>query len=580
MDSAILSRRIAVAAGREPADLVLKNGKIIDVFNAEIIEGDVAIADGYFAGIGKFEGKEVIDAKDCYISPSFMDGHVHIESSMVTPNEFAKVLLLHGVTTVITDPHEIANVSGVKGIQYMLDSSEGLPVDILFMLPSCVPAMDFEHSGAILNIEDLKPFYSHPRVLGLAEVMNYPAVRDCEKTMMEKLLETANYGKKIDGHAAGLTDNDLNVYMAAGIRTDHECTTIEEARARLQKGMYLMIREGTIARDLCNLIGVVNERNSRRCLFVTDDKHLDDLLDEGSIDFNIKLAIREGIDPLTAIQMATINTAECFDLHDKGAIAPGYQADFLLIDDLKEMSIQQVFKKGKALVVNGELSDRIENTLEVPEKLKTTVFFHDLGEADLQVPLTNNRANIIEIIPNSLLTNHLIEEVEVNQAGMFQASTQKDHLKIALIERHHMTKHIGLGIVKGLGLKEGAIATTVAHDSHNLIIAGVNDSDIIFAANEIKKRQGGLVVVKNGEILASLELPIAGLISPSPYQKVNEQLQQLNSALKALGSSGQFNPFLTLSFLALPVIPELKLTVQGLFHVGPFKHIKIEEVKP
>lgn len=457
MDSTILTRRIAVAAGREPADLVIKNGKIIDVFNAEITEGDVAIADGYFAGIGEFEGKKVVDAKGFYISPSFIDGHVHIESSMVTPNEFAKVLLLHGVTTVITDPHEIANVSGVKGIQYMLDSSEGLPVDVLFMMPSCVPAVEFEHSGAILNIEDLKPFYSHPRVIGLAEVMNYPAVRDCEKTMMEKLIETTNCEKKIDGHAAGLTSDDLNIYMAAGIRTDHECTTVEEAKARLQKGMYLMIREGTVARDLRNIIGVINERNARRCLFVTDDKHLDDLLEEGSIDFNVKLAIREGINPLTSIQMATINAAECFGLNDKGAIAPGYQADFLLIDDLEEMTIQQVFKNGKSVVANGEVSDSIENNLKISEneKLNTTVFFHDLDEENLQIPLTGNRANIIEIISNSLVSNHLVEEVDVNQLGIFQPSTQNDQLKIALIERHHMTKHIGLGIVKGLGLKGG-----------------------------------------------------------------------------------------------------------------------------
>lgn len=573
MDITILTRRIAVAAGREPADLVIKNGKIIDVFNSEVIEGDVAIVDGYFAGIGEFEGKKVIDAKGCYISPSFIDGHVHIESSMVTPNEFAKVLLLHGVTTVITDPHEIGNVSGVQGIQFMLDSSEGLPVDILFMLPSCVPAVEFEHSGAILNMEELKPFYSHPRVLGLAEVMNFPAVKDCEKTMMEKLLETTVAGKKIDGHAAGLTTTDLNIYMAAGIRTDHECTTIEEAKARLQKGMYLMIRQGTVAKDLLNLIGVVNERNARRCLFVTDDKHLDDLIEEGSIDYNVKLAIHAGIDPLTAIQMATINAAECFDLNNKGAIAPGYQADFLLIDDLEEITIQQVFKNGEAVVVNGELSNSIENNLKVPEKLNTTVFFHDLSEEDLQVPLTNNRANIIGIIPNSLLTNHLIEEVDINQMRMFQPSTKKDLLKVALIERHHMTKHIGLGIVKGLGLENGAIATTVAHDSHNLIIAGTNDNDMVFAAQEIKRMQGGLVVVRNGEVLTSLELPISGLISPSSYQEVNKQLQQLNSALKDIGCSGHFNPFLTLSFLALPVIPELKLTVQGLFHVGRFEHI-------
>ena len=432
----------------------------------------MAIVDGHFAGIGDFEGKKVIDAKGCLISPSFIDGHVHNESSMVTPQEFAKVLLLHGVTTVITDPHEIANVSGVNGIQFMLDSSEGLPVDILFMLPSCVPAVEFEHSGSILNIEELKPFYSDPRVLGLAEVMNFPAVKNSENTMIQKLLETTRAGKKIDGHAAGLTANDLNIYMSAGIRTDHECTTIEEAKARLQKGMYLMIREGTVARDLRNLISVVHERNSRRCLFVTDDKHLDDLLAEGSIDYNVKLAIREGVNPLTAIQMATINAAECFDLLDKGAIAPGYQADFLLIDDLETMTIKQVFKNGNPVVIDGELIDFNENPLKVPESLSATVSFHNVTEVDLQTPLKSNNANVIEIVPNSLITKHLIEEVDRNQAGMFQPSIKRDQLKLILIERHHMTKHIGLGIVKGLGLQAGAIASTVAHDSTISLSAG------------------------------------------------------------------------------------------------------------
>ena len=394
--------------------------------------------------------------------------------------------------------------------------------------------------------------------------------------MIQKLLETTRAGKKIDGHAAGLTANDLNIYMSAGIRTDHECTTIEEAKARLQKGMYLMIREGTVARDLRNLISVVHERNSRRCLFVTDDKHLDDLLAEGSIDYNVKLAIREGVNPLTAIQMATINAAECFDLLDKGAIAPGYQADFLLIDDLETMTIKQVFKNGNPVVIDGELIDFNENPLKVPESLSATVSFHNVTELDLQTPLKSNNANVIEIVPNSLITKHLTEEVDRNQAGMFQPSIKRDQLKLILIERHHMTKHIGLGIVKGLGLQAGAIASTVAHDSHNLIICGTNDTDILFAANEMKRIQGGLVVVKNGVVLASLELPIAGLISPLSYQEVLEKLQMLKVALGDLGASDHFNPFLTLSFLSLPVIPELKLTVQGLFDVEKFVHIKIE----
>lgn len=578
MDIKTLKRRIAVATGRETADLVIKNGKIIDVFNAEIIEGDVAIADGYIAGIGgtSYSGRKTIDAKGRYVSPAFIDGHVHIESSMVTPQEFAKVLLHHGVTTVICDPHEIANVAGAEGIQFMLDSSQNLPVDIFFMLPSCVPAVDFEHSGAVLNMERLRPFLSHPRVLGLAEVMNYPAVSHAEKTMIEKLLETTNAGKKIDGHAAGFTAQDLNVYMAAGIRTDHEATTVEEAKARLQKGMYVMIREGTAAKDLKRLIGAVNERNARRCLFVTDDKHLDDLIEEGSIDHNVRLAIQEGLDPITSIQIASLNAAECFGLHDKGAVAPGYQADLLLLDNLEEIHIVQVLKNGNSIWEDGKLLNFPQASLSIPNNLSSTVSFHPLSESDFAIPMKGKRANIIEIIPNSLITNHLVEEVAVNRAGHFEVSITHDQLKLAVIERHKMTHLIGVGIVKGLGLSNGAIASTVGHDSHNLIVAGVEDKDMLLAANEIQKMQGGIIAVKDGEILAAIELPIAGLISTLSYSEVFAKLKELSRGLETLGAAKNFNPLLTLSFLSLPVIPELKLTADGLFHVRKFEFIEVQ----
>ncbi|WP_404332959.1 adenine deaminase [Mesobacillus maritimus] len=569
-----LARRIAVAAGREQADLVIKNGKIIDVFNSEIIENDIAIVDGYIAGIGRYKGKEEIDAKGSYISPGLIDGHVHVESSMVTPQEFAKVLLMHGVTTAITDPHEIANVSGIEGIKYILDQSENSILDLFVMLPSCVPATDFEYAGAKLTMADLKPFLQHPMVLGLAEVMNFPAVKYGEEQMLEKLNLTSSFGKKIDGHAAGLQPDELNIYMAAGIRTDHECTTLTEAKNRLQKGMYLMIREGTVAKDLKNIIGIVNEKNSRRCLFVTDDKHLDDLIDEGSIDFNIKLAIQSGVDPITAIQMATLNAAECFGLHDRGAIAPGYKADLLIIENLTEMKIHRVMKDGTEVVLNGVFTKSVvPSTVRHNAKLSESVRFFDLTVGDLDIPVTGKYANIIEVVPNSLVTRHCIEEVNLDNGNLFLTSVRDDLLKLVLVERHKMTGQIGLGIVKGLGLKSGAIASTVSHDSHNLILCGENDDDILLAASELKKRQGGLIVVKNGAILASMDLPVSGLISPLPFQEVYRKLQKLNEALTELGVSGEFNPFLTLSFLALPVIPELKLTVQGLFHVGKFQHL-------
>ena len=569
-----LERRISVASGKEPADTVIKNGKIVDVFNGEIMEGDIAIVDGYFAGIGEYSGKNIIDAKGCYISPAFIDGHVHIESSTVTAREFAKVLLLHGVTTIIADPHEIANVSGVTGIQYMLNSTENLPFDFYFMLPSCVPATAFEHSGATLTSEDLKPFYQHPRVLGLAEVMNYPAVVNAEQDMVRKISDAKHLGKKIDGHAAGLKANDLNVYMSAGIRTDHESTTTDEARDRLRRGMYLMIREGTVAKDLNQLIPVVNERNARRCLFVTDDKHLDDLVHEGSIDHNVRLAITSGLSPLTAIQMASINAAECFGLEDKGAIAPGYRADFIFFDNLDTIQITDVYKDGRAVVKNGLLIRELGNAdSSISVSIRESVRFHELEEDSFQILLKEKKANIIEIIPNSLVTIHQIEEVDTCELGLFRPSTKKDQLKLAVIERHHMTGAIGLGIVKGLGLKSGAIATTIAHDSHNLIIAGTNNYDMVVAANAIKDIQGGMVVVNQGEVIASLELSIAGLMSDRPYQEVYSKLNEINLALRTLGANDHFNPFLTLSFLSLPVIPELKLTDQGLFQVSTFKHI-------
>lgn len=565
-----------MASGKEPADTVVKNGRIVDVFNGEIIEGDIAIVDGYFAGIGQYEGKNSVDAQGRYVLPAFIDGHVHIESSLVTPSEFAKVLLPHGVTTVIADPHEIANVLGTEGIQYMLDSSEDLPFDIYIMLPSCVPATSFENSGAILKAENLSPFYQHPRVLGLAEVMNFPAVLHAEEDMLDKIMDAKVFGKKVDGHAAGLTQKDLNVYMAAGIRTDHESTTASEAKERLQSGMHLMIREGTVAKDLRNLITVVNQYNSRRCLFVTDDKHLDDLVLEGSIDHNVRLAIAEGISPITAIQMATINAAECFGLEDKGAIAAGYKADFSFVDDLESVRISHVYKDGMAVVQDGKLVIDCNNSHV--NTLKQSVHFEEILEINLNIPLSSKKANIIEIIPNSLITRHIVEEVNTCDQGFFLPAISTDLLKLAVIERHHMTKQIGLGIVKGLGLKYGAIATTIAHDSHNLIIAGTNDADMALAANTIKEMQGGMIVIKDGQILASLELPIAGLISDRPYREVYTSLNNLHIALEELGANNQFNPFLTLSFLALPVIPELKLTDKGLFKVSKFEHIDISSV--
>jgi len=576
MEKELLKKRIAVSSKQIPADLVIKNGKIIDVFNLEIIEGDVAISDGMFVGIGEFEGKKVIDAKNRYVCPGFIDGHVHIESSMVPPSEFAKVVLPHGVTTVITDPHEIGNVSGNDGLSFMIEDSENLPLDVFLMLPSSVPATPFENNGADLKANDLEPFYSHPRVLGLAEVMDFPSLKNAEDSIIDKILVTAkNYGL-MDGHLAGLDTNAIDIYRTAGIKTDHECNTAQDALERLRRGMYLLIREGSVAKDLKTLIKVVTPNNARRCLFCTDDKHLDDLIEEGSIDHNIRLAIQEGISPLQAIQMATLNAAECYRLTNKGAIAPGFEADFLLLDQLETIKITEVYKSGNLVAQNGRFvgklpAKNVPNTL-----LLSTVHVSELHEKDLQISLNNgNKANIIEIIPNQLITNKLVEKVSMSN-GYFHSSIENDQLKLVVVERHKNTGNIGLGVVKGFGFTDGAIATTIAHDSHNIVATGTNDDDILMAIQGLKDMNGGLVIVKNKQIIASLSLPIAGLMSDKDSQTVNLELDQIKGSLSQLGFTGNFNPFLTLSFLTLPVIPSLKLTDLGLFDVETFTHIPVQ----
>lgn len=569
-----LKKRILVAGHQLAADLVIKNARIVNVFTGEIMDGDVAITDGVIAGIGSYQGKKSLNAQGQYLIPGFIDGHVHIESAMVLPKELAKVLFAHGVTTIIADPHEIANVHGVEGLEFMLKAIEDLSLDVYYMLPSCVPATPFENAGAHLSADKLSPFYSHPNVLGLAEVMDFPSVKNASSDMLQKLSTAHSQSAKIDGHAAGLSYDALNIYMAAGIRTDHEAVTVEDAKKRLALGMYLMIRQGSVARDLINLLPAVTPGNAKRCLFVTDDKHLDDLLEEGSIDHNVRLAIQNGMDPITAIQMASLNVAECFGLTDVGAIAPGYRADLLLLENLESISITHVLKHGKLVFQKG--SHFQESTPDASSaSLPNSVNLAPITQKQLSIPLATARCNVIGIIPNSLVTQHLQEEVDI-VSGVFVSSTEKDLLKLAVLERHHQTGNIGLGIVKGFGLKRGSIASTIAHDSHNLICVGVRDEDMLLAIRHLEKVKGGLVVAHQGEILASLPLPVAGLMSDRPYLEVYDGLKEIAKGLRYLGASDLFNPFLTLSFLALPVIPHLKLTDLGLFDFSQFKHIPVE----
>ncbi|MCO7175321.1 adenine deaminase [Sporolactobacillus kofuensis] len=573
IDKEPLIRRINVAAKKEPADLVIKNGTVIDVFSSELLKTDVAICDGMIVGLGDYEGIKTIDARGKYISPAFIDAHVHIESSLLTPGAFSDVLAVHGVTAAITDPHEIANVLGTSGIQFMLERAKESSIDLYVMLPSSVPATSFEHNGATLNADDLEPLFQNEHVLGLAEVMDFPAVLHADPSMVNKLAMTLNHSWRIDGHAAGLDEQGINVYKAVGIRTDHECVNIDEAKARLSRGMYVMIRQGTVAKDLPQLIDLVNEANSRRFLFCTDDKYPDDLLREGSVDHNVRMAIDHGLDPITCIKMASLNAAECYGFREKGAIAPGYEANFLLLDDLEKVSISKVFAHGKLVAENGIPVQNHNRSLFMAENHPLTLPV--LTPEQFAVKLSSSqKAHVIEIIPNSLVTRDVIEHVPV-QDGHFHFSKGKDYLKMAVIERHKGLGTIGLAIVKGFGMNAGAIATTIAHDSHNLVVTGCNDEDMIAAAERLKVIDGGMVVVENGKILAELALPIAGLMTDAPAEDVAEALKRLRNAASMLGVSESFNPFLTLSFLSLPVIPDLKLTDTGLFDVRAFKHIAV-----
>ncbi len=561
------------------ADFILRNAQIADVFNLEWRKADVVIKNGLIVAIdteGKYEAKSEEDANGKYVIPGLIDGHIHIESSMLRPSEFSKILLPHGITTVITDPHEIANVAGAKGIQYMLDDAENAEMDIHVMLPSSVPATSFENAGATLKAKDLAPFLSHSNVLGLAEVMDFPSVLNGNEDMMQKIAQTEAKNLVIDGHGAGLKEKQIRGYRVAGIQTDHECVTADEARTRIQQGMYVLIREGSAAKNLRAVLSAVTPTNARRFMFCTDDKHLDELIEEGSINHAIALAIEEGMEPLQAIQLATLNAAECYRLKKKGAVAEGYIADLILLDNITTCKPQSVWKDGKKVVENGKLL-RLETKSEpAPSSILQSVHIPNLTAHDLEIPFINgNQANIIEIEPNQLITHKKIATVHVEK-NAFVPSIEKDYLKLAVIERHHDLGNIGLGIVSGFGLQKGAVATTVAHDSHNALVCGTNDEDMLLAIEALQKMQGGYVVVADGDVLSALPLPIGGLMTNLNSDDAEKQLHELHKALIQLNPNLNFHLFLTLSFIALPVIPSIKLTDTGLFDVQNFKHIPIE----
>ena len=560
-----------MAQGLEPADLVLKNAEVFHVYTGEFILCDIAIADGYIAGTGSYFGIEEIDMQGRYITPGFIDAHVHIESSMLTPYQFAKAALPCGVTTIVTDPHEIANVCGAKGIQYMLDATEQLPLNVYFMLPSCVPATDFEDSGAVLLAEDLEPFMEHPRVLGLAEVMNAPGVLQQDENVMAKL-EMAGKGR-IDGHAPGLTSSQLMGYAAAGITTDHECITKEQALDRLRAGIKVMLREGSAAKNMRGLLPTVNPDTAPYFMFCADDKIPAELLDSGYINYMVKTAIEEGVSVANALQIATINAARHYGIKDAGAILPGRRADLLVFDNLDEWKPRQVYKDGRLAVDNGRLLQEGRNCDN--SSLEHTVNLAPVTVESFRLPLKTEMANVIGLVPYQIVTNKAALSVK-RVDGCAVSDVENDILKLAVLERHHATGNIGLGLVKGFGLKRGALASTVGHDSHNLIVIGTNDEDMLAAVQELQRIGGGICIAEDGQIRGVLPLPVGGLMTNEPALMVAKQQAEMIALAREMGVPEFYSPFLTLAFLSLPVIPSLKLTDRGLVDVDSFKFIPLE----
>ena len=556
---------IDVAAGRCKADLVLKNATYVNVFSGELETRDIAVAEGLIVGLGSYEGLEEVDMTGRIVCPGFLDAHIHLESSLVSPVEFARAVIPHGTTTVITDPHEITNVMGTDGIDYMLAATEDLPVDVRFMIPSCVPASPLDESGADLDYRDVDSFFTHPRVQGLAEMMNFPGIIAADGRTVSKIVASQAHHKKIDGHAPGLRGNDLNAYISAGVYSDHECADMEDAMEKLRLGQFIMIREGTAARKLEALLDLIKSpKLFDRCMFCTDDKHPNDLLEKGHIDYICREAVRLGADPIQVVQVACLHAARYFLLNNRGAIAPGYLADFAIVEDLKDFHVVTVYKKGQRVYHEGQVADIPAPQIPVHLEEAAHNTFH-LPRLTAQMFQNTRQRGVIGMIPGQIITE---DKGYANAVDISQ-----DILKMAVIERHKNTGHIGIGYLSGYGLKEGAVATSVSHDSHNIICVGTNDEDMAFAANRIAENHGGIVVVKDGQVLAELPLEIAGLMSDKPLPEVNDLLENAKAAAYTLGVGKEIDPFMTLSFMSLPVIPTLRLTTRGVVDVMTQQYI-------
>ena len=553
-----VQHKLSIARGERPAELVFKNANLVNVFSGEIYKTSVAVDDGRVVGLGDYEGKTVIDLAGAYLAPSFIDGHFHVESSMLTMPEFVRAVAPHGTGAVVIDPHEYANVLGLDGIRYVLESSKNLPLDFFIMLPSCVPATHLETAGARMTADDLKLMIADERIAGVAELMNYPGVYLGAESELAKI--AAGKGKNIDGHAPGLRGRNLNAYVLAGVRSDHESTELVEAKEKLRLGMHILLREGSTERNLATLVPLINQHNASNCSFATDDKLAADLVSEGHIDHCVRKSIQMGMPPITALQIASINTARHYRLRNFGAIAPRYWADFVVFDDLQNLIVRQTYKKGVLVAENGKYIGPASAI--VPQPRSTMNLSYDAAKS-FRVPIKKSgRMRVIEIVPNQIVTKELIEETPVKD-GEVVSDTHRDILKMVVVERHHATGNVGVGFVRGFKLKDGALGSTVAHDAHNVVVVGANDQDIVRAIQELERMRGGLVAIANGEVKATLPLPIAGLVSDRPLDEVIQRMNALNAAAHAMGSDLPA-PFMTLSFLSLSPIPELKLTDQGL----------------
>ena len=570
-----LKKLIDVAAGRIPADTVIKNCKVVDVYSGKIIEGDIAISENMIAGIGSYKGNNIIEANGKYATPGFIDSHIHIESSYVSPEELGKLIVPHGGTCIIADPHEIVNVSGIVGLDYMMEAAKNTALDIQFMIPSCVPCTPFENAGAIIDASKMREPVTRNNVLGLGELMNFPGVVAADSDILDKVLVAKEYSKLIDGHSPGIDKNLLNAYVSVGIRTDHECSTIEDMHERIARGVYVLLREGSACHDLRNLLKGVTKENSRRCLLCSDDRQPKTMLELGHLDNHLRICVEEGIDAITAIQMATINAAECFGLKDRGAIAPGLRADIVLMEDLEKFKVTNVLIEGKEVARDGKYL--LETKKYSIASVRGSMHVKDFSVEKLKTRLKSNKVHIIDIIPGGVVTKKSIDTIKIDTNGEFIFEEEKDIVKVAVIERHKNTGNVAVGFLRGYGLKAGAVALSVAHDSHNIIAVGVNDEEIAFAVEKLIEQEGGVVLVKDGIVIENMPMPIAGLMSDRDGEWVDKKLVDLHEiAHQEMGIHRNVEPVMTLCFMSLIVIPEIKLTDRGLFDVTKFDFISLE----